>query len=112
MRSRDPQIANRRRRTNARGVGRFVVPLANEQKGTVMKKLSLHKVVTLAAVLAMGSVSIAGEALATGGGVNCYDGEALVMGGSCRANDDVNPKQVKKQSNMTARSYKGAERYR
>jgi len=68
--------------------------------------------VTLAAVHAMGSESIAGEALATGGGVNCYDGEALAMGGSCRANDDVNPKQVKKQSNMTARSYKGAERYR
>jgi hypothetical protein len=72
----------------------------------------LHKVMTLAAVLAMGSVSIGGEALATGGGVNCYDGEALAIGGSCRANDEVSPKQFKKQSNMTARSHRGAERYR
>jgi hypothetical protein len=77
-----------------------------------MKKLSLHKVVTLAAVLAVGSLSIAGEALATGGGVNCYDGQALAIGGNCRANDDVSSKQVKKQSILTARSHRGVERYR
>ena len=77
-----------------------------------MKTLSLHKIVTLAAVLAVGSLSIAGEALATGGGVSCYDGQALATGGNCRANDDVSPKQVKKQFNMTARSYRGVERYR
>ena len=77
-----------------------------------MKKLSLQKVVMLLAVLAMGSVSIASEALATGGGVNCYNGEALATGGDCRANDDVSPKQIKKPSNMSAHSYKGAERNR
>lgn len=112
MQPRDPQIADRRHRTDVRALGSVCGGPRNEQKGTVMNKLSLHKVVTLAAVLAMGSVSIAGEALATGGGVNCYDGEALALGGNCRANDEASPKQFKKQFNMTARSYRGAERYR
>ena len=60
-----------------------------------MKSSLLRQVVTLAAVLAMGSVPIAGEALATGGGVNCYDGEALAVGGQLSANDDVNPKRFR-----------------
>lgn len=68
-----------------------------------MKKLALHKVATLVVALAIGSVSIAGDALATGGGVDCSNGTAAT---SCPGNDNTN----QKKSNMTAQSYK--ERYR
>jgi hypothetical protein len=42
--------------------------IVTNRKAIVMKKLALHKVVTLVAALAIGSASIANDALARGGG--------------------------------------------
>ena len=42
--------------------------IVTNRKAIVMKKLALHKVVTLVAALAIGSTSIASDALARGGG--------------------------------------------
>lgn len=63
-----------------------------------MKKLALHKVATLVVALVIGSVSIAGDALATGGGVDCSNAPAAT---SCPGNTN---------QSMTAQSYK--QRYR
>ena len=96
----------------------------NEQKGHVMKMLSLNKVATLAAVLTVGSVSIASGALANGGGGvggEFIAGDRLATGGnfSCSEpigdscpNDDTLPLRSIERFKMTAHSHKGTEPYR
>jgi len=93
----------------------------NEQKGHVMKILSLNKVATLVAVLTIGSVSIASGALANGGGGvggEFIAGDKLATGGnfSCSEpvgdscpSDDALPRRSVERFKVTA--HKSAQPY-
>jgi hypothetical protein len=90
-----------------------------------MQKHDLHKSLTLVALLAIGSASIASNAYANGGGGiagEYINGEALTTGGdfscsdpddpNCLSNDQVNQLPSVRHPGRIAHNHKGIERPR